>query len=227
MNKKLVLGMLGMLYMQVAANLHAQVLTGKELELGATGSNQVQVPPGQIGAAVGTGNVVTGGNSMAIGENADMASCGDSLVVGIGNSTYNTSHSFAAGYHNSLGGSGMVMFGAYNASYYYDDFGAGVDGMLVGQYNYNSGSTASLAAGVNNYLASGIANIALGQGLLNGWSNCTVVGQYNEYFEGAALVFVVGNGTNSGNRSNALEVYRDGTIKMPPQGDISMGEFGP
>jgi hypothetical protein len=39
-------------------------------------------------------------------------------------------------------------------------------------------------------------------------------------------MFAVGNGVDANNRSNALEVYSDGKILMPRQGDILMGEFG-
>jgi hypothetical protein len=38
-------------------------------------------------------------------------------------------------------------------------------------------------------------------------------------------LFVIGNGTSSSTPSNALEVKKDGSIKMQRQGDILMGDF--
>ena len=41
-------------------------------------------------------------------------------------------------------------------------------------------------------------------------------------------LFEIGNGTDQWHRSNALTVYKNGTVIIPKaQGDILMGEFGP
>ena len=48
--------------------------------------------------------------------------------------------------------------------------------------------------------------------------NQTVVGQYNA--PNTEALFIVGNGTDSNNRSNAFEVYKDGTIKVKIGGNM-------
>lgn len=53
-------------------------------------------------------------------------------------------------------------------------------------------------------------------------NNSVAVGKYNVNTNG--MLFVVGDGT-SAERSNALEVWDDGTVIIKKQGDISMGNY--
>ena len=86
----------------------------------------------------------------------------------------------------------------------------------IGSANYLS--SYSLAVGWGNSLSS--YSLAVGQ-YLNAESNSLVVGKYNVSMSGA--YFVVGRGTSTSNRLNALEVYSDGKVVIPTaQGDVPM-----
>ncbi|MDX2081721.1 MAG: hypothetical protein SFU53_13135 [Terrimicrobiaceae bacterium] len=232
-----------------SATVSAQVVIGDELEIGPAGSNQVtntwttsypaQMIPAKNSGAIGSGNQVRQSYSFAIGisntieETTSMALgtwniVGDdfpwggraSLAVGTHNQIH-SDDSLAVGYANYLAGSGY-------------EFAGGEMSMLVGVYN-QSGGVASLAVGRNNliqgddYDATKVeASAVIGRGLITKWNHALVVGQYNDSDipQNSGLLFAVGNGAMSGPRSNAMEVYLDGRIKMPRQGDILMGEFG-
>lgn len=93
-------------------------------------------------------------------------------------------------------------------------------------------STGFCAFAANNGVAQGSYSVAFGPNATaqSGWS--FVIGQYN-VLEGSSTAFnvsdpafVIGNGTSNTARSNSLAVYKDGTIKIKPQGDISMGMYG-
>lgn len=63
--------------------------------------------------------------------------------------------------------------------------------------------------------ASGQASHAGGEGTSAEWKNSTVIGQYNKTtnlsYTGSNPLFIVGNGTSTSSRSNAFEIYADGT----------------
>lgn len=86
----------------------------------------------------------------------------------------------------------------------------------------NGLSSYSLAVGWGNSLSS--YSLAVGRYLNSPGSNSLVVGKYNASASGA--YFIVGKGSSNGNRSNALEVYSDGTVVIPKkQGSVSMGIY--
>jgi hypothetical protein len=149
-------------------------------------------------------------------------------------------YSAAIGEHNYLNADNSLVVGLWNTSMvnYVGDSNSNI---LTGAYNYMGPQTDScVALGFNNFVQGEwlygyddpqtlYAASVLGFGLINKWSNSTIVGQYNNstisYL--TPLLFAVGNGASSTLRSNALEVYVDGTVKIVKrQGDILMGEFG-
>lgn len=78
--------------------------------------------------------------------------------------------------------------------------------------------------------ASGVASHAGGTSTIAQWDNSTVIGKYNKTANlsnsSSNPLFIVGNGTGASNRSNALEVYADGTAyvnskKILVDGDTS------
>ena len=86
---------------------------------------------------------------------------------------------------------------------------------VYGDYSHGQGENNLITEDVG--FASGIENKvrnrgaqALGRGLITDRLHQIVVGTYNE-LDGDAI-FIVGNGTDDDNRSNALVVYEDGTI---------------
>ena len=170
-----------------------------------------------------TANTVIHGSS-AIGYNN--FSSWWSLTAG----AHNWAHedSFAAGHTNDVknmsGAIGMGNNVNYDAPTQYPrhSFAAGSSNVVLGN--------SSFASGYNNDVAADQA-IALGNGLLATTDNSTIVGKYND--DKAGVSFVVGNGVDDSNRSNALEVHTNGDVIVSgslileqAQGDISMGSFG-
>lgn len=210
----------------------------------SSGSNSVTGP---ASGAVGSSNYVTGSGSLAIGNNA--YSLGNlSLIVGASNELRGGERSVLIGNHNgAYAGGGFdslvvgisncygsnlpntsVIIGTYNAtdSSYVPPYNS-TDSLIVG--NYNTASVVSgLVSGLNNY-ATG-QQFVLGTGLIaNDTSQmAVVVGQYNKTTPptGKKFLFVVGNGDSTSVRTNALEVTKDGTVRVGKiSGDILAGEF--
>lgn len=129
--------------------------------------------------------------------------------MAVGHTNYTKNMSGAVGWGND------VNYGA-NGQYPRHSFAAGHNNTVLG--------SSSFASGYNNDVAAYQA-AALGNSLVVTSNNTTVVGKYND--DKAGVSFVVGNGSNSSNRANALEVYNNGDIIVQKsQGDISMGDFG-
>lgn len=217
------------------SSVNAQVVAGSQLEIGPSGSNQVQDAPLVNGAAIGSGNSVHGFGSAAFGYGNTLAGS-SSGAFGHDNELIYTQGSFATGGGNSLEVVNFsLVVGTLNLTFMTfdpDEELLFMDSSLVaGLYN-STNARASLIVGQNNvsersdYFS--VSHSVIGSGLISKWSNSLVVGSYNDASipSGAGLRFAVGNGANANNRSNALEVYADGKIFMPPQGDILMGEFG-
>ena len=104
----------------------------------------------------------------------------------------------------------------------------------IGAHSFSFGN--SLASGWNSYAAVG-ANVpaanAVGIGPVNVQAGFSTVVGSNNIVEGTLTawnwnepLFVVGNGYPGGTPSNALTIYKNGAIKIIPQGDISMGMYG-
>jgi len=220
-------------------SLQAQTpVVGTELEIGPTGSNQVWEGYGESWycGAIGKNNSVWGDGSLAVGD-ANTIGFGF-LAVGTYNSATWGGTGALFGFGNSVNGSSLncVLVGTWNQTSSMD--GPPDSTMLVGIGNFaESAVSASLVVGKNNtvggsYATTGIfydpveSSTTLGHGLWNYWNYATIVGCYNDTTFTTPLLFAVGNGTDATHRSNALEVYADGKIKMPRQGDILMGEFG-
>jgi hypothetical protein len=215
-----------------AANGQVVTLNGRELEIGQPGSNQVTNPVIQSGgqhtfggAAIGIGNSVSDsyGGSLAVGDENEIFG-GLSAAFGAQNSV-GAFNSVAIGTLNTLDGpTEESLLGASLV------VGTGNSATFGGQGNLVSGSNNLIGSVANSLPANNTAT--LGLGLYNpGWPSATIVGQYNTEpsIAGGALFFAVGNGTSgaAGQRSNAVEVYSDGTVVLRKrQGDILMGEFG-
>lgn len=225
---------------------HAQAVSGAQLEIGPAGSDQVryyttlggQQIPANYSGAIGSGNSVFYPWSLAVGgSNAVSNQC--ALAVGLGNHIggswpWGGYASFAVGVSNSMFGDYSAAVGTSNqlAGSDYDWRGSS-SSLVVGSYNFTGGN-ATFIVGQNNYVCGDSDNgyiqstAVVGVGLISNWSHSLIVGQYNDSSISplSGLLFAIGNGTDSTHRSNALEVYADGKIVMPRQGDILMGEFG-
>lgn len=100
----------------------------------------------------------------------------------------------------------------------------------------NIQQTDSLSFG-NNVSANGNSSIGIGNGIQSVSFQEVVVGAFNDYsafstpnsasWTATDPIFVIGNGSSSSSRSNALFILKNGDIFIPkPQGDIPMGEYG-
>lgn len=78
----------------------------------------------------------------------------------------------------------------------------------------NSVSSWSLAVGLGNSTAGSSATV--GQ-YLSSQPYSLVVGKYNQ---GVGAYFVVGNGTSTSNKKNALEVYSNGRVVIPTPSSV-------
>ncbi|OJV03148.1 MAG: hypothetical protein BGO12_09730 [Verrucomicrobia bacterium 61-8] len=117
-----------------------------------------------------------------------------------------------------------MCIGEGNALAHDEEWGEGANSLLVGYYNYNTEADSSIIVG--DYCQAHSDNTGtIGRGLINYWADATIVGRFNGTASDG-LLFAVGSGADSNNRGNVMEVYEDGKVVLPRQGDILMGEFG-
>lgn len=221
------------------------VRTGSVLDKGnglVVGNNNLMSSMGGTlpSGIVGFGNNLRGSSSFVVGNNNSISTDGTTAlnsakfmaVVGTANSVSKFSqNSLVSGSNNTVGLKYGFVAGQYNT----------VEGPTVG-----SATSVSAAIGAMNHIMSnnswtmGSSNqvssdlsTALGVGLVADSFGCTFVGDISAPVNGSLTtrrpqdpVFVVGNGTDANNRSNALIVKRNGDIIITkPQGDISMGDY--
>lgn len=197
LNKKLTAGT----FLLVPAVVYATVTTFSNLEVSENTSQPNTIYAGS--ASTGYNNQ-SSYHSLVLG--AHSLAHNSSLSVGHTNESKNLSA--AVGYLNNVNKD--------------DNSGTIARSMAVGTTNYILSSD-SFASGWNNDVTANQA-MALGYALVNAETRSTVVGEYNAAKNDVR--FVVGNG-DSGSRSNALEVYKNGDVIInKEQGDISMGAFG-
>ena len=163
-----------------------------------------------------TVNTISNG-SAAIGYNSHSNSW--SLTVGSHNKALDNSFSSGTNEVRNFGGaighSNNVNYDA-TGQYPRHSFAAGLSNTVLGNSSFASGSYGDINA--DNATA-------LGKGITIAHHKAVVVGEYNE--DKADVRFAVGNGDDSSNRSNALEVYKNGDVIInKAQGDIGMGGFG-
>lgn len=150
--------------------------------------------------AAGTKNYASQ-DSIAIGRGNHSVSWGGS----VGHSNTTRTFCFATGFNNKVN----------EGTSFRSSFAAG-------NFNFISADQ-SFASGLGNDVIGDYAG-AIGAYLINNENESVVVGAYNEVK--TDLQFSVGIGDSSG-RSNALEVYKDGSVMInEPQGDIPMGIYG-
>lgn len=206
----------------------AQTISGAKLIIDVSGTTQSVVDGS---AVIGDDNEVYGSRSLAVGSSNRVAYT--AATFGTNNKQYSYGGLSAGGF-NEVGGNYTVGFGFGNY------VGATENALVAGKANSISGGGNSFVAGQDNLVgywdpaaeggdgwwADIRASITLGNGLVNNWSNSVIVGRFNDTSLSQEPIFVVGNGVSASERSNALEIYKNGKILMPRQGDILMGEFG-
>jgi hypothetical protein len=201
----------------------------------------------RIGSQASTNSLGGSTTSVMIGQ-YNSGSAAYSLAVGSSNYLYSGGYgSIAVGSSNYLTGYNNFAFGGSNSV-------SGQHAMVVGQSNSASGpysftygysnqvpSTASQAMAGGSYnIAEGQNSVALGRFVTAKTYSSMVIGQYNltaanesdaaakNSWRPADPLFVIGNGTSSSDKKNALVVTKDGTVtinKVPAKGGISMGIY--
>lgn len=193
--------------------------------------------------AVGTGNIVSGDNGIATGSNSSVTGA-DGVAMGTaciaGNISVAMGEDNRAGNHGSvaIGGHNMVIdnystaIGRQNSvpsnpnfaigdGNTITDIGAGIQNTVALGSGNSISIDSSLLVGNENQNTRGIRAMAFGNGLtLNDYSE-TVVGSFNRPSGGKPntwdpndMLFVIGNGTSAGFRSNAVEVLKNGNMNI-------------
>lgn len=164
--------------------------------------------------------------------------------------------SFAYGYRNFATGTASLAGGLLTQSSGYGSVALGQGSTAIGAVSFAVGNYATaidpgtFAAGMGvtalthasaafNYgtLTTGFSSFAAGfytradsfaSFVVGCWNLGGFAGPDGDWqWNGQDPVFEIGNGTGPATRSNALTVYKDGTVIIPKrQGDILMGEFG-
>lgn len=155
---------------------------------------------GEGSLAVGTFNTASQKGSMAIGDN-NMATGSGAIALGIGATASNT-NSVALGPNTSSGFSSVAM-GNNTAASAYNSFSAGEWSVASGQHSAAMGEWA---------LADSYGSFAIGRYNLGG-------GDQDNWVATDPL-FMVGNGSSTGSRSNAFEVKKNGQLFAPTLGSI-------
>jgi hypothetical protein len=217
-------GLLLSLLLTASNTAYSDAVIGTSLNIGySTDPNSVT---GYNSGAFGIGNGVTGGNSVTIGG-VNSVWGWYSLAVGWDNQLSNW-RSLIVGLSNDSESMDGAIIGANN--YIDDDDNKANSSLIVGQYNLNVAAGCSLIVGWNIATEESFASATIGAGLTNTWDYSLVLGRYNadaNTVGGRQPLVLIGNGSSSASRSNAMEVYDNGDVTIPKrQGDILMGEFG-
>jgi hypothetical protein len=191
---------------------------------------------GDYAVAIGA-SYVSGSSSVALGASYSVGlanfSLGENLITG--------NENLVLGINNDVGdpNNTNVVIGYNNAYYTQDSF-------AFGSGNYSENAPHSFAIGSNNSTWTSQAMV-VGRGLIGSVNQSLIVGYHNSVIQGSGQswigsdpLFVIGNGSTTQARSNAMVIRKNGntkingdfeatgltSIKVPAQGGILMGEFG-
>ena len=142
---------------------------------------------------------------------AGLVSVGDSAFA-VGNTNHaNYQGAFASGKNNTADGKYSFVTGKNNkVGHASGAFGA--DNNVYSQYSFASGSGNEVR---------GIYSFAAGLGLIINSAKQSVFGFFNDViqkYQDKYSIFSIGNGKDNANRSNAFEVYNDGSAELQTQG---------
>lgn len=137
-------------------------------------------------------------------------------VLGCENTIINNKYSFITGYHNNLiGTNGSKTFNVLGNS---NSLTSGDNTVVLGSNNTITGGNDNITmVGNTNEAQGGNSNAyVFGTGLFvpGGCANITILGNYNlknNISYGTNTSFLIANGTDDNNRSDAYEVRKDGT----------------
>jgi hypothetical protein len=125
----------------------------------------------------------------------------------------------ATNYGSHAEGGWTVASGEYSHAQNYQTIASGTRATAMGHNTIASGSRAVAEGDATE--ASGYCSHSAGLGTKAKGRTQFVVGEYNK--DNSNALFIVGNGTSDANRSNALEVLRDGTLNFSNRMAIATG----
>jgi hypothetical protein len=218
----------------------------------AGGSNSVA--SGAISISLGVSNLANGMWSTALGGYENVATGAASVVIGSRNKAYGTSAlvigngSIASNQYSQAFGYYTVACKDFATTFGNSSIASGYCSTAMGAQTLASGGF-STALGCGS-IASGYKSTAIGYATSARGMNQVVIGKYNipmgtnysseDDLPLTDMAFIIGNGMSIGatiTNSNALTVNWkgdtwmaggltvNGAIRVPPQGDISMGSF--
>jgi hypothetical protein len=172
---------------------------------------------GKASLSGGQFTTASGESSVAIGEESH-ASAINSFASGK-NTTATGDQSTAFGYYSDAVGPQSVAMGKFTHA-------SGENSMAIGNGTIASGEN-SMAMG-DGAIASGLNSMAIGEGIISNLENCLVVGRYNDTVTPSFWdpLFIVGNGSSSSYRGNAMVVDRYGRVGIgenEPSYPLEMG----
>jgi hypothetical protein len=211
----------------LASGFQVTATGAKAISLGnstdATGSNSVAIglsnqSVGDSSVAIGNGNVSSGKLSLSYG-NSQEASGVSAIAIGGEINTASGDFSVSIGSGNDSAGTLTHVFGANNNA-------QSNKSTLIGDENTSFlSSSKSTAIGLSNALTGSFA-YAFGSGLEVTDFRQTVLGSYNlpvgpgdvNTWNSSDNLFIIGNGESATLRSNALEIRKDGELKLNTYG---------
>ncbi|WP_299627066.1 hypothetical protein [uncultured Tenacibaculum sp.] len=151
---------------------------------------------GQYSIALGRGNLASENASFAVGE-SNVSSGSSSMALGEGNEATNYA-AFAAGYNSIASGDSSVAMGDGSKA-------TEQDAVAIGESNQAS-AISSVAIG-NRAVSDSYSQVSLGM-------NNTAITGNSSRFVATDRLFVIGNGTSSLQKSDALVVLKNGNTTL-------------
>ena len=188
---------------------------------------KLQLAFGNNSSVFGSNNLAYGVNSSAFGS-MNQVYGNNSITFGYGN-IVNEENSYILGYNCQTRGVRSIAIGDNCTAYGINSIALGygaqkapdniTDDIEIEYQNLWNSDDESFHLAYGNYstvtgncnLAKGINSSANGLGNAAKCDNSFVVGKYNDYSKDNYL-FLVGNGSDGSSRTNAFEVYEDGSI---------------
>ena len=175
----------------------------------ATKTDSVSIGKGSISSgvrsiAIGNSQEASAQDSISIGGQPNTASGIQSVSIGTGNETVGVlSYIFGSG--NLTDSSESTLIGITNTAFSSASrsTGIGLDNSLTGSFAYAFGSGLEVTDFRQTVLGS--YNSVVGPGSVNSWNTTD-------------NLFIIGNGTGPGFDSNALEIRKDGELKLNTYG---------
>ncbi|MBN2891740.1 MAG: hypothetical protein JXL97_07725 [Bacteroidales bacterium] len=188
--------------------------------LNTTASGDYSFAAGRLNTSVGVYSTAFGYNNSASGV-ASLAVGATNIAVGLNAFVCGTNNNATAGIdgdNSIVGGSGNDGFSQNSLTIGIGNDNNGANSIVFGQSSKTDANGAGSLAGGNTTIARGNYSVAFGLGTTAQAYASLVIGRYNT-ISGDQLtwiatepIFVVGNGTSSGTRNNALVIRKNGDI---------------